>query len=126
MSNPQVAALFVSRKGPYWDDPRCDCWDESRDARKYDGTLPVIAHPPCTNWSNLAPVVQARWGQLIGDDGGCFKSALDAVLRCGGVLEQPAFSRAWFAYGLPRAERGRWKFCHELERGFVTEMSQSA
>jgi hypothetical protein len=41
-----------------------------------------------------------------GDDGGCFISALEAVRKWGGVLEHPAASSAWKAFGLkePRGQ----------------------
>lgn len=102
----QVAALFVSRKGPYWNDPRCDCWDEARDARLYAGPLPVVAHPPCARWCRLAGLVESRWGHKRGDDGGCFKSALASVRRWGGVIEHPAYSDAWAAFDLPNPPTG--------------------
>lgn len=35
-------------------------------------------------------------------DGGTFKAALADVRRWGGVLEHPAYSDAWAAFGLPR------------------------
>lgn len=109
MSSPTVAALFVSRRGPYWDRPDVDAWDEERDARLYDGDLPVVAHPPCSRWCRLAGLVEARWGHKRGDDGGCFASALANVRRCGGVLEHPAYSDAWEAHGLiPPPTGGGW------------------
>ncbi len=85
-----IAALFVQRGGAYFGLPDIDPWDEQRDARLYQGTAPVLAHPPCARWCRLAGLVQARWGSKIGDDGGCFASALANVRRCGGVLEHPA------------------------------------
>lgn len=107
--NADVAALFVARHGCYWDDPTIDAWDEARDARLYAGPYPVVAHPPCTRWCRLAGLVQARWGYRVGDDGGCFAAALASVRRWAGVLEHPAYSKAWPAHGIaspPRA--GGW------------------
>jgi len=95
-----IAALFVQRGGCYWDTPGVDPWDEERDARLYAGPWPVVAHPPCTRWCRLAGLVEARWGHMRGDDGGCFASALESVRRWGGVLEHPAFSDAWRAHDL--------------------------
>lgn len=104
-----VAALFVDAKGVYVDLPGVDLWDETRDARNYDGPYPVVAHPPCSRWCRLAGLVEARWGHKRGEDGGCFASALDSVRRYGGVLEHPAWSDAWGAFGLPRPDRrGGW------------------
>jgi hypothetical protein len=59
---PDVAALFVQRGGIYWDKPDIDAWDEQRDARLYDGTLPVVAHPPCQLWVNFAALNFSRYG----------------------------------------------------------------
>jgi hypothetical protein len=96
-----VAALFVEVRGPYSNIPDVEIWDEKRDARKYPGPHAVVAHPPCSRWCRLAGLVEARWGHKKGDDAGCFKAALEAVRRWGGVLEHPAYSDAWTAFGLP-------------------------
>jgi hypothetical protein len=101
-----VAALFVERGGVYWDMPDVDAWDEARDARKYAGPWPVVAHPPCARWCRLAGLVEARWGHKRGDDGGCFASALTSVRAYGGVLEHPAYSDAWAAHDLPEPPTG--------------------
>lgn len=108
--HPQpVAALFVARGSTYWQAPGVDAWDEERDARRYEGPYPVVAHPPCARWCALAGLVQSQYGYKIGDDGGCFESALRSVRTFGGVLEHPAFSKAWPAYQLPKPDKeGGW------------------
>jgi len=118
-----IAALFVQTGGVYFGLPDVDPWDEARDARLYAGPWPVVAHPVCSAWGRLAPINQARYGHKVGDDAGCFASALCSVERWGGVLEHPAESRAWKAFSLPLPHRGRWR----EGRGFwVTEVSQRA
>ena len=104
-----IAALFVERGGAYWDLPGVDPWDEQRDARLYTGPWPVVAHPPCARWSPLAYINRRRIaGYEIGEDKGCFASALNSVQRFGGVLEHPAGSLAWARFGLLKPVRGCW------------------
>lgn len=96
-----VAALYVEPGGAYWNLPGVEAWDEARDARTYAGPWPVVAHPPCARWSRLAGYTEHRFGLKRGEDGGCFEAALAAVRQFGGVLEHPAYSAAWDAFGLP-------------------------
>ena len=65
-----IAALYVETGGAYYGLEGVDPWDEDRDARSYEGPHPVVAHPPCSRWCQLASVNQARWGAMVGDDGG--------------------------------------------------------
>jgi hypothetical protein len=95
-----IAALFVQKNGAYYGLPDVDPWDEERDARKYDGPHPVVAHPPCARWSRLAGFTQARFGKKRGDDAGCFASAVASVRKWGGVIEHPAWTRAFSAHGI--------------------------
>lgn len=109
-----IAALFVETNGCYFGLPGVDPWDVQRDARLYAGPYPVVAHPPCSRWCQMAPVNQARYGQKIGEDDGCFASALESVRKFGGVLEHPAVSIAWPTFGLPKPpSSGGWikTFC---------------
>lgn len=124
-SKHRVAALYVDPQGIYAGLPDVEIWDETRDARLYAGPHPVVAHPPCNTWCQLASVNEARWGKCIGDDGGCFAAALAAVRQFGGVLEHPAYSLAWAHHDLPRPSRGVWS-CSLFDPGYVTEVSQSA
>jgi hypothetical protein len=107
----KVAALFVATGGVYFGLPDVDPWDQVRDARKYAGPWPVVAHPPCQLWVNFATLNFKRYGgehNRPGNDGGCFASALESVRRWGGVLEHPASSKAWPAHGLPMPVPGKW------------------
>jgi hypothetical protein len=98
---PTVAALYVTEGGAYYGLEGVDPWPEQRDARRYDGPHPVVAHPPCARWSRLAGFTEHRFGYKRGEDGGCFQAALEAVRAYGGVLEHPAYSKAFDAYNLP-------------------------
>jgi hypothetical protein len=102
-----VAALYVTTGGTYFNLPGVDPWDEARDARKYAGPWPVVAHPPCQRWGRFWHGSTRKPHQFkLGDDGGCFEAALHAVRTYGGVLEHPADSHAWAAFGLRRPRRG--------------------
>ncbi len=119
-----IAALFVQTNGSYFGLEGVDPWDESRDARKYEGPHPVVAHPPCSRWCQLAYINQKRYGHKVGDDGGCFAAALAAVRRWGGILEHPAFSYAWPAFALARPPRAGWS--RLICGGWVAQVSQGA
>lgn len=101
-----VAVLFADPKGVYSTLPGVDLWDEARDATRYAGPHPVVAHPPCARWSVLARLVEAVHGIPAHEDGGVFESALASVRAWGGVLEHPAQSAAWVHHRLrvPLAE----------------------
>jgi hypothetical protein len=122
-----IAALYVQTNGCYYGLDGVDPWDQARDARLYNGPHAVVAHPPCQLWVNLAAVNFKRYGgehNRPGNDGGCFDAALFAVRAYGGVLEHPAFSNAWKAYGLPRPVTGRWY--SRIPGEHVCEVWQSA
>ena len=128
--NRTVAALYVEKNGVYSTIRDVCLWTKEHDARFYNGPWPVVAHPPCHLWVNLAAVNWARHQRQLpawypgGSDGGCFAAALAAVRRFGGVLEHPAYSHAWEANQLSRPSRGCWSRCGP--HGWVTEVSQSA
>lgn len=105
-----IAALYVETDGAYFGLGDVDPWDEARDARLYAGPHPVVAHPPCQRWCRFAKGIAAQYPQYpVGDDGGGFAAALDAVRTYGGVIEHPAHSLAWPAFGLPVPQKaGGW------------------
>ena len=75
----QIAALYVETGGTYFGLEGVDPWDQERDAREYPGPHPVVAHPPCNLWVNLAALNYKRYGgehNRPGNDGGCFLYAL--------------------------------------------------
>ena len=89
-----VAALYVERGGPYFSMPDVDPWDRERDARKYSGPAPIVAHPPCGPWGRLRHLYR-------GDEHDCAPLAVASVRKWGGVLEHPAYSRLWRLCRLP-------------------------
>jgi hypothetical protein len=105
-----IAALFVATGGCYFNLDGVDPWDEQRDARLYAGPHPVVAHPPCQRWGRYwsgGPSAKVR--RILGDDDGCFASALDSVRRWGGVLEHPEASHAFERFSLAKPpKRGGW------------------
>jgi len=102
-----VAALYVDLvRGPYAKMCGVDAWGivdppslflVGRDARKYAGPLPVVAHPPCGHWGLFAwNCKQPPSWQL------CAPRAVEQVREHGGVMEHPRGSQVWRACDLPR------------------------
>lgn len=126
-----IAALYVEAGGCYAGLPGVDAWDISRDARRYAGPYPVVAHPPCQRWGRFWHGSTRKPHQFkLGDDGGCFEAALDAVRTWGGVLEHPCDSHAWGHFCIERPTRhagwsralGGWT-CY-VEQGHYGHMSR--
>lgn len=91
-----VAVLFARADSHYKAMPGCDVFDLVRDARTFNGNVPVVAHPPCRAWGRLRHMAKPRKDER---DLGLF--AVDTVRRCGGVLEHPAHSTLWDVAALP-------------------------
>lgn len=89
-----IAALYVERGGPYFNRADVDPWDAARDATKYVGPHPVVAHPPCGPWGSLSHLYQ-------GDEHELAPIAVNQVRTWGGVLEHPSRSRLWGHCALP-------------------------
>ena len=103
-----IAVLCAGSPSVYDEMPGVDVFGKKRDARTFDGGMPVVAHPPCRSWS-------AYCGHQAKPDVGERELArwcVDQVRRFGGVLEQPAHSRLWEAAGLPKPgetkDRNSW------------------
>lgn len=107
----QVAILCAAKKTAYRDMPGLEVYDEARDARTFQGGMPVVAHPPCRRWTtfgdNMLIAAKKRLGTTPQSESeikverelGLFCAR--QVQECGGILEQPARSRLFEAAGLP-------------------------
>lgn len=85
----RVAALFT-RADSVYRELGADCYDAQRDARTFDLACPVVAHPPCRAWGQLAHMARPR-----PDERDLALWAVHVVRHCGGVLEHPYSSRLW-------------------------------
>ena len=95
-----VAALFVRADSVYKTMPGVDAWDAERDARRWPGGCPVIAHPPCRAWASLRHCAKPKEGEKA-----LALFAIEQIRRWGGVLEHPARSTLWPTAGLPEPGR---------------------
>lgn len=91
-----VAALYIDvKRGPYAHMLGVDAWGLERDAKLYSGPHPVVAHPPCGPWGQLAHFCTRQ-------DPECATRAVEQIREHGGILEHPAGSRLWSELRLPR------------------------
>jgi hypothetical protein len=102
-----VAVLFARADSNYKALPDVDVWDAERDARRWPGGCPVVAHPPCRAWGRLRTFAKPR-----ADEMNLARLAVALVREFGGVLEHPAGSTLWKAQRLPlpgeRDSYGGW------------------
>lgn len=92
-----VSVLCVSTNSIYKTFPSVECYDKNRDVRTFDGSTPVVAHPPCRAWSAFC----AHQAKPQPGEKELGPLCVDFVRQCGGVLEHPAYSRLWTHCGLP-------------------------
>lgn len=90
-----VSALFV-REDSIYKTLGIDCWDMKRDARLYDGSGPVICHPPCRAWGKFKARAKPREGEKL-----LAINSIHTIRKLGGVLEHPRHSGLWKEMNLP-------------------------
>ncbi|MGE8691488.1 MAG: hypothetical protein ACN6PJ_30375 [Achromobacter sp.] len=105
-----VAVLFARQDSTYKALSGVDVYDIDRDARTFQGGMPVVAHPPCRAWGRLRAFANPR-----PDEMNLARLAVALVREFGGVLEHPAGSTLWAAQMLPlpggaRDQYGGWTF----------------
>lgn len=99
-----VVVLFARADSIYKSMPGLDVWDMARDARKFRGAGPVVAHPPCRAWGCLRAMAKPR-----PDEKDLALYAVNQVRLNGGVLEHPAGSTLWPVAKLPEpGDRDAW------------------
>lgn len=99
-----IAVLFARTDSHYKDLADVDVWDAHRDALKWPGGCPIVAHPPCRAWGRLR-----RFAKPTHDEKSLAIWAVTQVRRWGGVLEHPAYSTLWSVCGLPASgKRDDW------------------
>lgn len=91
-----ITILFARRDSVYKMLPDVDVWDADRDALRWPGGTPIVAHPPCRAWGRLRSFARPADGEKE-----LAIWAIRQVRRWGGVLEHPAGSLLWREAGLP-------------------------
>lgn len=102
-----VAVLFARADSIYREVPGCDVWDAERNALRWPGGAPVVAHPPCRSWGQLKHFAKPEPGEKeLGP------WAVDRARRWGGVVEHPVHSGLWAHVGASsrRDAFGGWLF----------------
>ena len=74
-----------------------DIYDKSRDAWTFNGLNPVIAHPPCAQWSRLKFFAHSNHSEKE-----LAIRCYEKVLQNGGALEHPMGSSLWKYLGLQK------------------------
>ena len=88
--------LFCRDDSAYKNRQDCDVYDKSRNALTYNGSDPVIAHPPCRAWGCLSHMAKPEAGERE-----LAIWAVGVIRKNGGILEHPAKSKLWAHCGLP-------------------------
>lgn len=94
-----ISILCVARKSNYFNIPDLDLWTEERNAYLFNGNNPIIAHPPCAQWSKMRAFSRPD------------KVAKNLALFCweyvnqnGGCLEHPQGSALFKYVGANRSQ----------------------
>jgi len=89
-----------------------EVWDEERDARKFIGGMPVVAHPPCRTWGGMR-----QFSKGTSEEHALGFHAVAVVHINGGVLEHPRGSKLFERLSLPRpGEGGKYGFTIEVDQ----------
>lgn len=98
-----ISILCVSSNSVYSSIENVELYDAKRDCRTFNGSTPIVAHPPCRAWSAFC----AHQAKPALGERELAPFCVEQLRKCGGVLEHPAHSRLWDEYDLPRPGGGQ-------------------
>jgi len=93
----RVAVMFAAAPSVYDGFAGVDVWNKTRDARRFPGGMPVVAHPPCAQWGRLKAFANDDPAEKL-----LALFAVEQIRTWGGVLEHPFPSSLWTEANLPR------------------------
>jgi hypothetical protein len=97
MAERTVSILCAARNSVYKSLPSLEVYDVVRDCRTFDGSTPIVAHPPCRAWSAFC----AQQSKAPPEEKELAPWCVSKLKEVGGVLEHPAHSRLWNVLNLP-------------------------
>lgn len=106
----KVNVLYARADSVYKTLPGVEVWDEERDARKWPGGGPCIAHPPCRGWGRMR-----QWSYADEAEKSLALRAVLCVQMWGGVVEHPAESSLWAELALPRPGKAPRRGAYTIE-----------
>lgn len=92
MYSGTIAILCADERSNYHALPGLDIYTRSRDAYTFSGRIPVIAHPPCQQWSRLKAFARENRSEKE-----LAAFCFEQVNKNGGILEHPHGS-SFFKY----------------------------
>lgn len=102
-----MVTILYTKKNSIYNTLNVDTWDIHRDARKWPGGNPIIAHPPCRMWGDHHWKAKGTKEEAT--------LAIHAILMTrlyGGITEHPQKSKLWKIMKLPlpgqRDQYGGW------------------
>lgn len=87
-----ISVLCTHAKSNYKSIPGLDLWPDPRNAYNFSGDNPVIAHPPCAQWSRMK-----NFARINKEEKDLAVFCWEKVLQNGGIFEHPAGS-SFFNY----------------------------
>lgn len=108
-----VAVLYARERSIYHSLPGVDVWTKSRDATKWKGGAPCVAHPPCRSWGKYAYKAKPEPGERE-----LAILAVHQVRQNCGILEHPVGSALWREARLPPPG------CVDQFGGFTVKVNQ--
>lgn len=116
-----ITVLCIQEDSNYKAIDGLDLWDKNRNAYNYNGSGPIIAHPPCQQWSKLR-----HFAKDNKEERDLAYFCLEQVNKNGGILEHPKGSlfikearlktitvwQHWWGFG---AKKETQLYCKDVE-----------
>lgn len=112
----QNISVLCTSKNSIYNELGLETYDQKRDARTYNGSGPIIAHPPCRAWS----AHMSHFAKPLPGEKSLALFCLRKIAKNGGVLEHPANSKFFEQYNLHQDIRFKIIEIHQSWFGYPT------